>query len=69
MSRQAIEQLLDRWIHDDHFRAELRKDPESTIRKTGADLSSEEWSAVKQIDWSLPDEELKARANKAVPTL
>ena len=64
MSREAVEKLLDQWINNDQFRAELRKDPESAIKKTGASLSPEEWAAVKQIDWNLPDEALTARANK-----
>ncbi len=35
------------------------------MRTSGVDLSAEEWDAVRQIDWNLPDEELQTRINAA----
>ena len=63
MSREAIETLLERWMEDPSFRTAVRADPEATIRATGLDLSTEEWAAVLNIDWSLSDEELTTRSS------
>jgi len=63
MSRQSIESLIERWMEDNSFRAAIRKDPESAIRGTGLELTPDEWSAVRNFDWTLSDEELSARAN------
>jgi len=63
MSRAAVETLIDRWMNEPDFRAALRQDAEAAVRSSGADLSAEEWDALRRIDWSLPDEELQARVN------
>jgi hypothetical protein len=65
MSREAIEELLDRWMDDPAFRMTVRQDPEAAIRASGLELEAEEWAAIRKIDWSLTDEELSSRANKA----
>lgn len=64
MSREAVEQLMDRWENDPGFRAQLRLDAEGAVRATGVELDPEEWAALKTVDWSLSDEELRARASK-----
>jgi hypothetical protein len=64
MSREVIEELIDRWMDDSDFRAAVRRDPEGAVRATGLELDVDEWAAVHQIDWSLSDEELSSRANK-----
>lgn len=61
MSRESVETLVEKWMEDASFRAALRKDPEGAIRGTGLELTAEEWAAVRNIDWSLSDEELTAR--------
>ena len=63
MSRQAIETLVEKWMEDTSFRSAIRKDPEAAIRGTGLELSADEWAAVRNIDWSLSDEELTARTS------
>lgn len=63
MSREAVEQLIDKWMNEPSFRTEMRTDPEGTVRKTGASLSQDEWAALRTVDWNKTDEELRARAN------
>ena len=65
MSREAVEQLIDKWMNEPTFRKELRQDPEGTVRKTGASLSQDEWSALRSVDWNQTDEQLQSRANFA----
>jgi predicted ribosomally synthesized peptide with nif11-like leader len=65
MSRDSIEQLVERWMEDTAFRAAVRKDPEATVRATGLELTADEWAAVRNLDWSLSDDELSARASKS----
>ncbi len=64
MSREALNQVLERWMNDEAFRAQVRQDPKAAIRGAGVELTDEEWAAVKNVDWSLSDEELHARASK-----
>ncbi len=64
MSRQAVEQLMDRWMNEPIFRDEIRRDPEGTVRRMNLELDEDEWAALRNMDWTLPDEELQARANK-----
>lgn len=63
MSRVAVEDLIDRWINEPSFRAEIRQDPEGAVRRTGLELTEDEWAALRNVDWQLSDEELTARAN------
>jgi predicted ribosomally synthesized peptide with nif11-like leader len=65
MSRERIEELIDRWMDDPAFRTAVRQDPEAAVRAAGLDLNADEWAAVSRIDWSLSDEELSSRASKS----
>ena len=64
MSREAIAELVDRWLEDPAFRAAVRQDPEGAVRATGVELDEDEWAAVRAVDWSLSDDELATRASK-----
>ncbi|OGQ22449.1 MAG: hypothetical protein A3I05_09955 [Deltaproteobacteria bacterium RIFCSPLOWO2_02_FULL_44_10] len=64
MVRKEIEGLVEKWTNDMGFRTKMRKDPMGTITSTGVKLTNEEMGAFRKIDWSLNDEELKARINK-----
>ncbi|HMS40828.1 MAG TPA: Os1348 family NHLP clan protein [Pyrinomonadaceae bacterium] len=64
MSRQAVEQLIDKWMDDADFRAEFRQNPETAIQNGSYELDKAEWQAIKAMDFSASDEELMSRANK-----
>lgn len=64
MSREAVEQLIERWMDDPAFRAAVRANPEAAVRSTGLELNADEWAALHALDWSLSDEELTTRASK-----
>jgi len=64
VSKEAINQLIERWVNDDAFRTQVRQDPEATIRATGLELTEEEWAGIRQVDWTLSDEELQGRTSK-----
>ena len=61
MSRQALEQLVNRWTEDQAFREELRRDPERAILRTGLQFADAECAVLRDTDWRLPDDELKTR--------
>ena len=61
MSREALEQLIDRWTNDQAFRDDLRRDLEGTVERAGLELDEDEWAVLHNTDWSLPDEELQTR--------
>ena len=73
MSRQALEQLVQRWTDDPQFREALQRDPEGTIEWAGYQFDEAEWAIVRDTDWSQPDEELRTRmaevAGRASPPL
>ena len=64
MSREAIDELIDRWLEDPQFRAAVRHDPDAAVRSTGLTLDEDEWAAVRHTDWTLPDDELSSRMTK-----
>ena len=41
--------VIDRWLRDPSFRAALRHDPETTVRKMGIELSSGEWAGLRDL--------------------
>ncbi len=59
-----IDSLIDRWIGDKGFRAALQRDPEAALRAAGVNLTHDEQSALRAIDWSQSDNELTARVSK-----
>jgi hypothetical protein len=61
MSLAEVERLLERWAADAAFRDALRRDPVGAISAAGYVLDDTEWAALDQTDWSLPDDELRAR--------
>jgi len=61
MPSAEVTKLIDRWMKDPKFREAVRKDPEGTVRKAGAELTQEEWRALRNVDWTMTDEELGAR--------
>ena len=73
MSRQALEQLVQRWTDDPDFREAVQRDPEGAIERAGYRLDEPEWAIVRDTDWSQPEEELRTRladvAGRASPQL
>ena len=64
MSREAVNELFDRWVNDAGFREEVRTDAVGAVRGTGAHLDEDEWAALRTVDWNQPDSELQARVSK-----
>ena len=65
MNKNALEELIDQWMNDDSFRAELRLVPEGTVRARNIELNEDEWAALRSVDWNMSDEALQARVSKA----
>ena len=61
----SMQQLTDRFINDADFREEMRRDPEGAAERSGLALDDEDRQALKSIDWSGSNEELKERVSKA----
>ena len=64
MSQQAVATLLDRWTNEPGFKESFRSDPHGTIVAHGLVLTPEEEAAIKRMDWSGSDEQLKTRISK-----
>jgi hypothetical protein len=41
----------------------MRADLEGTVKRSGVELDADEWAALRNVDWSLSDEQLQARVN------
>ena len=64
MSYESVGKLVDLWMGDAGFREQIKKDPQAAARKAGVQLSEEELTALRGVDWSLSDEQLQARVSK-----
>ncbi len=63
-NQEAMQQLTDRFMNDADFRQRMKQDPEGTAQAQGFQLDEEDRQALRNIDWSQPDEELKPRVSK-----
>jgi hypothetical protein len=64
MSREALEDLLDRYFNDPIFRARLKANPQAALAESGLDLSDDERKSLEGLDWTLPDGQLQERISK-----
>lgn len=67
MSSDGMKKLMDRVTSDPSFKQQLRMDPDGTIRRGDFNLTEEEYTAVKGLDWGLPDDQLQVRLSKRLP--
>ena len=65
MNAEAVEGLMDRWMNDPTFRADLRANPEQAVKNVGITLNQDEMAALNSVDWSLSDDELTQRVTKS----
>ncbi len=63
-NQEAMQQLAGRFMEDAEFREQMRKDPEGTAERSGFALDEEDRQALRSMDWSGSDEELKERVSK-----
>ncbi len=64
-NQEAMQQLAGRFMEDAEFREQMRQDPEGTAERSGFALDDEDRQALRSVDWSSSDEELKERVSKA----
>ena len=64
-NQEAMQQLADRFMNDAEFREQMRQDPENAAETQGFELDEEDRKALRSMDWSSSDEELKERVSKA----
>lgn len=65
MGYEQVGKVIDRWMNDANFRNELRKDTDGAVKRAGAQLTGEELTALKKINWNQSDEQLKSQISKA----
>ena len=53
-------------MNDAEFREQMKQDPEGTAERSGLQLDEEDTQALRSIDWSGTDEELKERVSKRI---
>ena len=61
---ESMQQLADKFMNDAGFREEMRRDPEGAADRSGLPLDDEDRQALRSMDWSGSDEELKERVSK-----
>jgi hypothetical protein len=62
----SMQQLTDRFINDADFREQMKRDPAGAAARSGLPLDEEDKQALRSIDWSGSDEELKERVSKRI---
>jgi hypothetical protein len=60
---ESMQQLADRFINDAEFRQQMRRDPVGAAEGSGLPLDEEDRQALRSMDWSGSDEELKERVS------
>jgi hypothetical protein len=65
-NQEAMQQIAERFMNDADFREEMRQDPESAAEREGFALDDEDKHALRSVDWSGSDEELKERVSKSM---
>ena len=65
-NQEAMQQLTDRFMNDADFREQMQQDPEGAAERSGYQLDEEDRQALRSVDWSGSDEELKERVSKGV---
>ena len=65
---ESMQQLADRFMNDEQFREEMRRDPEGAAEGSGLPLDDEDKQALRSIDWSGSDEALNQRVSKLIRT-
>ncbi len=63
---ESMQQLADRFMNDASFREEMKQDPEGAAERSGLPLDEEDRQALRSMDWSGSDEELRERVSKAI---
>ncbi len=61
MAKKSLDELIERWRNDPNFREEMRSDPEGAVRRSGHELSEDEWATLRSMDWNNADSELDSR--------
>jgi len=64
-NQEAMQQLADRFMNDPDFREQMSQDPEGAAERAGYRLDEEDRQALRSMDWSVSDEQLKERVSKA----
>lgn len=60
---ESMQQLADSFMNDAEFWKQV-KDPKGAAERSGLQLGEEDRQALRSIDWSASDEELKQRVSK-----
>ena len=60
----GVDQLVEKWLADSGFRAQMQRDPEGTVKHCGITLTTEEWATVRNIVMTTSDEALRMRISK-----
>lgn len=63
-NQEAMQKLTDRFMEDADFRDRMKQDPEGTAESEGLQLDEEDRQALKSVDWSQSDEQLKERVSQ-----
>lgn len=63
---QQIGQVIDHWMEDADFRAAIRANPEKAVAALGLPLTDDDRKTLKNIDWSLTDEQLQSRISSGM---
>jgi hypothetical protein len=63
---ESMQQLADRFMNDADFREQMQQDPEGAAERSGFALDDEDRQALRSMDWSGTDQELKERVSKRV---
>ena len=66
LAKKAVDTFMDRWMNDPSFIHLLKADPEATLRSCDIEPWDHLVESLKDVDDSVPAEELQARVSKGM---
>jgi len=68
LTKKSVDTFMDRWMNDPSFISQLKTDPKAALRSCDIEPWDHLVETLKNVDDSVPVEELQKRVSKAMMT-
>ena len=66
MAHNGVDQLVQKYLNEPGFKAQMQKNPELAVKNAGISLNADEWATVRNIVLTTSDEALRQRVSKGL---
>ena len=64
MAHNGVDQLVQKYLNEPGFKAQMQKNPEAAVKSAGISLSADEWVTVRNVVMTTSDDGLRQRISK-----